>query len=161
MIVVRRIRPRPRQHRQSDIDATYLAMMGASTAAEKNRRSVWRPPIEVYETDDSLEIVAEIAGMSPEDIDIVLEGDVLTIQGDRKDSCERPHRSYHLARIGYGAFGVEIQLPFQVDADGIEANYDNGFLRISLMRAQATTIVPTSVPARSVNRRGDSDDNER
>lgn len=150
MIVVRRIRPRPHGRRGSDVDAMLLTMLGASAAAERNRRPLWRPPVEVFETDDTLEIVAEIAGMDPEDIDIVLEGDVLTIQGERHDPRANSYRSYHIARIGYGPFGVEIRLPFQVEADAAEASYENGFLQISLKRIKGVTIVPKRVISQSI-----------
>ncbi len=145
MIVVRRVRPRPQSRKHSDIDSMLLSMLGSSTAADRNRRPVWRPPVEVFETEDTLEIVAEIAGMNPDEIDIVLEGDVLTIQGERPDPCSEQHRSYHIARIGYGPFAVEIRLPFQVEADAAEASYENGFLRVSLKRVEGVTIVPKRV----------------
>lgn len=145
MIVVRRVRPRPQTRKHSDIDTMLLSMLGSNPAGERNRRPLWRPPVEVFETDDTLEIVAEIAGMNPEEIDIVLEGDILTIQGERPDPCVRSKRSYHVARIGYGPFAVEIRLPFQVEADAAEASYENGFLQVSLKRVQGVTIVPKRV----------------
>lgn len=145
MIVVRRIRPRPHTRKHSDIDSMLLSMLGSGTSAERNRRPLWRPPVEVFETDETLEIVAEIAGMNPDEIDIVLEGDVLTIQGERPDPCSQEHRSYHIARIGYGPFAVGIRLPFQVEADEAEATYENGFLRVSLTRIKGVTIVPKRV----------------
>ena len=151
MIVVRRVRPRPQTRRQSDIDSMFLNMLGAHGAGERNRRPLWRPPVEVFETEDALEVVAEIAGMNPDDIDIVLEGDVLTIQGERSDPCDAGNRSYHIARIGYGPFGVEFRLPFQVDSDAAEATYENGFLRISLKRVQGVTIVPKRVIPQNQN----------
>lgn len=140
MIVVRRVRPRPQTRKHSDIDSMLLSMLGSSSTAERNRRAMWRPPVEVFETDETLEVVAEIAGMDPDEIDIVLEGDVLTIQGERKDPCNQNHRSYHIARIGYGPFEVGIRLPFQVEADAAEATYENGFLRVSLQRIKGVTI---------------------
>ena len=145
MIVVRRVRPRSQTRKHSDIDSMLLSMLGSGTTDARNRRPLWRPPVEVFETDDTLEIVAEIAGMNPDEIDIVLEGDVLTIQGERPDPCTENHRSYHIARIGYGPFAVEIRLPFQVEADAAEATYENGFLRVSLSRVKGVTIVPKRV----------------
>lgn len=145
MIVVRRVRPRPNTRRQNEIDSMFLTMLGANIAGERNRRPLWRPPVEVFETGDTLEVIAEIAGMNPDEIDIVLEGDVLTIQGERPDPCASSNRSYHIARIGYGPFGVEFRLPFQVEADAAEATYENGFLRVSLKRIQGVTIVPKRV----------------
>lgn len=145
MIVVRRVRPRPQTRKHSDIDSMLLSMLGSNTSYERNRRPLWRPPVEVFETDETLEIVAEIAGMNPDEIDIVLEGDVLTIQGERPDPCASIHRSYHIARIGYGPFAVEMRLPFQVEAEAAEATYENGFLRVSLRRIRGVTIVPKRV----------------
>lgn len=149
MIVVRRVRPRTHARRGSEVDSMLLTMLGASAASERNRRPLWRPPVEVFETEDTLEIVTEIAGMDAEDIDIVLEGDVLTIQGERKDPRANSYRSYHIARIGYGPFEVEIRLPFQVDAESAEAEYENGFLSVSLKRIKGVTIVPKRVISQS------------
>lgn len=145
MIVVRRVRPRPNSRRQSELDSMLMSMLGTNTTGDRRGRPRWHPPVEVFETEDTLEVVAEIAGMNSDEIDIVLEGDVLTIQGERPDPCANSHRSYHIARIGYGPFGVEFRLPFQVEAEAAEASYENGFLRISLKRVQGVTIVPKRV----------------
>lgn len=145
MIVVRRGRPRPQSRKHSDIDSMLLSMLGSGTSDSWNRRAQWRPPVEVFETDETLEIVAEVAGMNSEDFEIELEGDVLTIQGDRPDPCAQTERSYHIARIGYGPFAVAIRLPFQVEAEAAEATYENGFLRVSLKRIKSVTIVPKRV----------------
>jgi len=143
MIVVRRVRPREQARRQSDIDAMYRSLLAGQRAIGSGRRRVWRPAVEVYETGDTLEVVTEIAGMQGDDIDIVLEGDVLTIQGTRPDSAPCDHRSYHIAHIEYGAFAAELRIPFAVDTDSATASYENGFLRITLPRTRGRTIVPT------------------
>ncbi len=149
MIVIRRTRPRAQARRHAHIDPLYHALIVSSGVGERGRR-VWRPPVEVFETEDALEIVAEIAGMQGEDIDIVVEGDVLTIQGERPDPTKCDHRMYHVARIGYGPFAVEVQLPFSVDTEDAEASYQNGFLRITLPRTRSRTIVPTRGSAAEV-----------
>lgn len=145
MIVVRRVRPRERARRHTDIDAVYRSLMAGQRAINGGRRRMWRPAVEVYETGDTLEVVAEIAGMSPEEIDIVLEGDILTIQGTRPDRSECEHRSYHIAHIEYGDFAAEIRLPFAVDSEAATASYTDGFLRVALPRLKGRTIVPTRI----------------
>lgn len=147
MIVVRRIRPRQQARRHAHIDPVYQMMMSGSGAADGGRRLVWRPPVEVFETEDSLQVVVEIAGMQGQDIDIVVEGDILTIQGERPDPTNCEHRTYHVARIGYGPFAADIHLPFAVDTDAAEASYTNGFLHVILPRTKARTIIPTRVSA--------------
>lgn len=149
MIVVRRAQSREATRRQRDIDAMYRSLMSGHGAAGNGPRRVWRPAVEVYETTDTLEIVAEIAGMHGEDIDIVVEDDVVTIQGTRLDPVSCDHRIYHIARIGYGAFAAEVHIPFSVEADSATASYDNGFLRITLPRIKGRTIVPTHVGSQS------------
>jgi HSP20 family protein len=142
MIVIRRTRPRSQTRRHANIDPLYQALISGSGVGERGRR-VWRPPVEVFETADALEIVAEIAGMQGQDIDVVIEGDVLTIEGTRPDPSNCEHRLYHIARIGYGPFAADVQLPFSVDTEDAEASYDNGFLHVRLPRTRTRTIVPT------------------
>jgi HSP20 family protein len=141
MIVVRRVRPREQARRQTEIDAMYRSLLAGQRAVGTGRRRTWRPSVEVYETLEALEVVAEIAGMQGDDIDIVLEGDVLTIQGTRPDPAPCDHRTYHIAHIEYGAFATELRIPFAVDTDSATASYENGFLRITLPRTKGRTIV--------------------
>ena len=78
----------------------------------------------------------------PRDLEVVVDGNVLSIRGERPDPRHAEKRSYHEARIPYGAFGADVFVPFAVDADKTSAEYNNGFLRIVLPRAGARTIVP-------------------
>ena len=143
MIVVRRARPREQARRQVDLDDLYRSLLSGHGSVGNGPRRTWRPPIEVFESPEALEIVAEIAGMAPEDFDISIEGDRLALSGSRPDPSDCEHRTYHEARIPYGAFAADIHIPFTVEAESASASYDNGFLRISLPRAKGRTIVPT------------------
>ena len=149
MIVVRRVRPREHTRRQSDFDAMYRSLLAGQRAVGSGRRRVWRPAVEVYETDETLEVVCEIAGMQADDIDIALEGDVLTIQGTRPDLSVCDHRSYHIAHIEYGAFAAELRIPFAVDTESATASYENGFLRVTLPRTRVRTVIPTRTESNS------------
>lgn len=145
MIVVRRHRPRDPERVQQDMEAAFRALMQARPAVANGRQSLWRPPLEVYETDDALVVQVEIAGLDGVDdagLRIVVDGDVLVIRGERHDRRAAERRSYHEARIPYGAFGADVYIPFPVESDRAEADYHNGFLRIVLPRSVARTIVP-------------------
>jgi HSP20 family protein len=157
MIVVRRTRPRPQTRRHAHIDPVYQMLISGGGAPDNGRRRTWRPPVEVFETEDSLQIVAEIAGMKGDDIDIVVEGDILTIQGERPDPTMCEHRTYHIARIGYGPFIADIQMPFSVETEEATASYENGFLHITLPRTKARTIIPTRVVATTKGDGGQGD----
>jgi len=147
MIVVRRGRPQGDTTRSSDLEELFRPLMSTRIQVRHANRGVWRPALEVFETETDLEIVAEIAGMSADEVDIVIEGDVLRIRGNRPDPSTCTQRSYHEARIPYGAFLAEVNIPVSVDAERADASYENGFLHIRLPRTQARTIVATRAGA--------------
>jgi len=102
------------------------------------RSSAWRPPTDVYETGEYIIIRVEIGGMKEEDFDVELEGHVLSIKGIRQDIAEE--RAYHQADIRYGEFYIDIHLPVPIEAMGVTADYDNGFLVVSLPKSRARQI---------------------
>ncbi|MGI8482876.1 MAG: Hsp20/alpha crystallin family protein [Thermomicrobiales bacterium] len=87
--------------------------------------------------------------MNPDHIEIVIDGDILSIRGNRPDPSTCDHRSYHEARIPYGAFVADVLIPFSVDVELTEAAYENGFLNIRLPRTQGRTIVATRAKTQS------------
>lgn len=100
----------------------------------------WRPPIEVYETEDALWVLAEIAGLSQDQIELAIDDRILTIRGERPPLCGDSHRSIHEMGILYGPFAADVYLPFAVDYERVEASYDNGLLRVRLQRVQPTRV---------------------
>jgi HSP20 family protein len=95
-----------------------------------SRPYAWRPPTDVYETEDAIIIKIEIAGMRESDFTISLVERNLTIRGNRQDTSER--RAYHQMEIAFGEFTTEVELPYMIISDKVEANYRDGFLRILL-----------------------------
>ena len=142
MIVVRRSRPRDPERVQQEMEAVFRTLMVPGRPAARLGSRLWRPAVEVYETPDELVVRAEIAGMDEGRLNVVIDGDLLMIRGDRPDPRRESRRSYHEARIPYGAFGADVYLPFAVEADDASAEYRNGFLNIVLPRAAAVSIVP-------------------
>lgn len=96
------------------------------------RSNVWRPPTDVYETDDSIVVRIEIAGMKDEDLEVTVQNNLVLISGTRSDSSER--RAYHQMEIPFGKFSVGIELPSQVNTEEAIAEYKDGFLTIKLPR---------------------------
>jgi len=92
------------------------------------RPHVWRPPTDVYETEDAIIVRVEIAGMRESDFMISLDGRYLSIRGVRPDVPER--RAYHQLEIRFGEFSTDLELPYPVVPERIEAIYNNGFLRV-------------------------------
>lgn len=98
------------------------------------RPHVWRPPTDVYETEDAIIVRVEVAGTREDDFSVHLTDRSLIIRGTRQDTQER--RSYHQMEIPFGEFSTEIDLPIPVVTDQIEAVYRDGFLRVVLPKAR-------------------------
>lgn len=92
------------------------------------RSPVWRPPADVYETEQDVIVRVEVAGMREDDFSISLTGDRLTVRGNRPDIQEK--RAYHQLEIPFGEFNLEVKLPAPVQADKVVAEYQAGFLRL-------------------------------
>lgn len=95
-----------------------------------SRPHTWRPPTDVYETEDAIVIRVEVAGMQESDFTISLVERSLTVRGIRQDTPER--RAYHQLEIPFGEFSTELDLPYPIVSDKVEATYRDGFLRIVL-----------------------------
>jgi HSP20 family molecular chaperone IbpA len=130
---------------QQEMEELFRAMLPGRSGVDPNHSGLWRPAVEVYETEQALVVHVEIAGIDQNHLRISLDGDRLLIRGVRHDRGQSEKRSYHEARIPYGAFGADVFVPFPIDADGIEADYNEGFLSMKLPRLQARAIVPRSV----------------
>jgi HSP20 family protein len=82
--------------------------------------------------------------MDREAIEIVIEGDIVSLRGSRPDPATCDQRSFHEAHIAYGAFAADVYVPFSIDSENAAATYENGFLTIDLPRVQGRTIIATS-----------------
>jgi HSP20 family protein len=97
------------------------------------RTHKWRPPTDVYETEDDIIVRVEIAGMRESDFAISLNERVLMIEGVRSDQAER--RAFHQMEIRFGEFNTKVDLHWAVDSEAIKAEYKDGILRIVLPKA--------------------------
>jgi HSP20 family protein len=96
------------------------------------RSSVWSPPTDIYENQNGYVIKVEIAGMSEDDFEVIVENNILMISGNRPDSPER--RAYHQMEIQFGKFEIAVDLPAPVDVENASAQYEDGFLTIQLSK---------------------------
>lgn len=95
------------------------------------------PAMNAWTNKDGAVISAELPGVSPEDIDISVVGETLTLTGERKPEVLQDGEKFHRRERGYGKFTRTFQLPFAVEGDKVEAVFDKGILHISLPRAEA------------------------
>jgi HSP20 family protein len=94
------------------------------------RATAWAPALDISERKDAYLVTVELPGLKAEDLDITMEDGLLTIQGERQFTSDSSEQQFHRVERRYGAFRRSITLPAQVQAEQIEASFDNGVLQI-------------------------------
>jgi len=94
--------------------------------------STWAPSVDIFETENELVLKAELPGIKEDDIEIKLEDNTLTIKGDRKFEKETKEENYHRIERSYGSFLRSFTLPAYIEQEKIEAEHENGVLKISM-----------------------------
>lgn len=103
----------------------------------------WHPAIDVFEQPDGFHIIAALAGMAEDAVDVVVDGQQIVIRGTRPQFGQGQSRIYHQMEIAAGPFERVIQLPAAADLDGAQASYANGYLEIVVpFRARQERSVP-------------------
>jgi HSP20 family protein len=92
----------------------------------------WIPPVDIAEEKDRIVLTAELPGFREEQVNIQLEGGVLTIRGERKFEDEKKDRNFHRVERSYGQFVRSFTLPNNVDRENIRASFDHGLLSVEL-----------------------------
>ncbi len=103
----------------------------------------WTPKIDVADTKEAFVVKAEVPGMDPKEIALTLEGDVLTIKGEKTHEKEEKDEHYYRRERSYGAFARSIPLPGAVESSKVTATFKNGVLTVRLPKgaaAKGTTI---------------------
>lgn len=96
------------------------------------------PPINVWSNEEQVIVQAELPGYAADDIDISVVQNTLTLRGERKPDALKEGEQYHRRERRTGQFVRTVELPFEVDNDKVQADYQAGILSISLPRAEAT-----------------------
>ena len=103
---------------------------------ERTMMSEWNLALDVAETDDAYVITASLPGVAPEDVEITLADNVLTIKGETSKVEESEEQQYHIRERRFGRFVRSITLPTAVDADHVEAVSENGVLTLTLPKTE-------------------------
>lgn len=94
-------------------------------------------PLDVAESDDNYLVKATIPGINPDDLEITLEDDVLTLKGEILRDEELEGVKYHVRERRHGSFSRSIRFPVTVNGDAVEATYNNGTLDLNIPKAEA------------------------
>ena len=120
----------------STVDQLVDSFFNESLPGFGQEFSGWAPEVDVEETADTIIIRADLPGMDKKDISISVENRELTIRGERKNEVDEGKSNFHRVERTYGSFRRSFSLPARVQADKVEASYQDGVLEVSVPKAE-------------------------
>jgi HSP20 family protein len=107
------------------------------TASQGTQDGFGRFAFDMYETGDDYVVTATLPGLRPEDLEISVQGNTLTISGEVKsDDAEGQQRTYHTRERRFGRFSRQVTLPAGINADKVQANLEHGVLTLHIPKAE-------------------------
>jgi len=114
-----------------DMERTFSELMPAL----RGDRESYMPAIDMYEDKDNVIVEAQLAGMDPENVDLAIENDVLTIKGESEKKNEVEDKNYYRKEIKRGSFYRNIPMPTPVEDDKAKAVVEEGVLKVTIPKA--------------------------
>ena len=124
------------QDQMDRLFAHALGLHGQWQGATGAATPAWAPALDIAERTDAYLVTVELAGVKLDDLEIILEEGLLTIQGDRQFANDSSEEQFHRVERSSGAFRRSITLPAHVEADAVEASMEDGVLRILVPKAE-------------------------
>ena len=119
-----------------------------STPALWNQRTEGLPvPLDVIEEEGQYIVKASMPGINPEDVEITLSDNVLTIKGETKHESDNTEANYHVRERHFGSFMRHLTLPVPVNGDDVDASFENGVLTLRLPKTEAAK--PKRIPVKA------------
>lgn len=133
--MTRIVRWNPAVRRPIDLFNEFDRMFARPTTSYRTAEN-WGLALDVIENEDGYTIKASVPGINPDDLEITLEDNVLTIKGEVESNEEIEQEKYHLRERRYGSFSRSVKFPVLVNSDAVEANYDKGVLTLAVPKAE-------------------------
>lgn len=121
-----------------EMDRLFDNFFAPFASSEWETPTQWGLAVDVSENDDAYVVKASVPGVNPDDIEVTLTDNVLTISGASKEDIETEGEKYHVRERRYGHFSRTLTLPTAPKADAIEAIHTNGVLTLTLPKAEET-----------------------
>jgi HSP20 family protein len=122
---------------QNDMNRLFNTFFDTTTPGNGgNSPRRWIPAMDLVETDDQFVLKADLPGLTDEDVSIDVEGDVLTVSGERKAEHEDKREGYVRVERSFGAFRRSLTLPEGVDPEAVSASFDRGVLEVRIPKPE-------------------------
>jgi HSP20 family protein len=119
---------------QDEMNRVFDRAFGQTTRDQGGR--AWAPALDIAERKDAYLVSVELPGVNPDDIDVTLENNLLSIQGERRRRQDSADEQVHRVERAYGTFRRAVSLPTTVQADAIQASYEHGVLQLLVPKAE-------------------------
>ena len=138
MVFERTVTAYPIQQLRDEVDRLVANVFTNPTVAGAARLVTGRgfPAVNVWEDNENLFVEAEVPGVKPEDLDVTVVGDELTLKGQRPEEAET-EGAFHRRERGVGSFTRIVRLSSEVDADRVNASLNDGVLLLTLPKAES------------------------
>jgi HSP20 family protein len=121
---------------QKEVDRLFREFFSPAFGEGELSTRTWAPPVDIYETENSIVLKTELPGIDPKDVDVRVEENRLYLKGERKFEKEVKEESYHRVERSYGSFARSFALPNPIDADKVAAEYKDGVLSLTLPKRE-------------------------
>ena len=101
------------------------------------RQDLWAPTVDIVENNGNIEVKVELPGMNKDDIKVTIKNNMLQLSGERRQEEKTEEKTFHRIERYFGKFSRTIQLPADIDADKIKAQYKDGVLNITLPKPKS------------------------
>ena len=122
------------------LEESFVPSRGSRSSSSSGNGTMVRPlPLDVYATQDEAVIIAAVPGMSPQDLEVTIDQNVVTLSGTVPTAAESEQgkgATWYLHELWHGQFRRSVTLPFEVDAGKADASFENGIVRIVLPKAE-------------------------
>lgn len=121
---------------QDEVNRLFSSSFSRRDGDNELMRGAWSPQVDIFENKNEIVLEAELPGMKPEDVNISIENNVLTIHGERKFEKKDEGDNFHRVERSYGSFTRSFTLPPTVSSENANAEFENGVLRLSLAKRE-------------------------
>jgi len=119
---------------QDQVNRVIGGLVGRT--GEESNLTPWAPAVDIYETEHELVVKADLPDVNPQDLDIHVENNILTIRGERKFENKVKEENYLRMERSYGSFSRTFSLANSVNSEAIKADYQNGVLTLSVPKRE-------------------------
>jgi HSP20 family protein len=135
---------------QNEMNRLFGTVFDQPTPSNGQTLRRWMPAMDLVETDGHFLLSADLPGLTEKDVSIEVEDRVLTVSGERKATHDAAKEGYHRVERAFGSFSRSLTLPEGIDAEAVEASFENGVLEVRIPKPEQPKPRKISIAAKAI-----------